>query len=142
MCKFLHQDHKVIKENGTGWKLFGIDKYKNLYSLVEKYPYLQKSFENDTIEWGAYPQFSTEGDGFCFFRLKRDAIRAQKFAEMWIDNEVCCGVVLRKIKYWFGLGEQLDDSFVPGKVFKTAVCKHFSYPIEERHPVTTEMIKR
>ena len=118
MCNRLHKKSKNkfrrIKDEGVGWKLFN-KRYRDDYCPVCRYGYELKIGE--TITW----DIVKDGDGFCFFLKKADAVKAVKTS--WLSPLV----VVCKISYSGGLGtfeETGDLSWPPGIRF--AIAKKFT----------------
>lgn len=116
MCNSLHPDSKPIPKTGYGWKIVNIDPQGNICTAVFHVKY--KSGKDGMIKWD-------EGDdgGFCFFLLKKEAVRAN-MAHTWsshLEQKVV------KIRYGNGLGKHNETSFVGSYSFKIALCKEFRF---------------
>lgn len=111
MCNYIHIDNKSrvrkIKSDGIGWKLFYIDGSSLTF---------RKGYQNkDKTGWVKWMD-KYAGDGFCFFRTKNEALRAQG---AWSSYSK-----LEKIEYRKGLVSQREAGFT-GDAIRMALCKEF-----------------
>ena len=121
MCNVFHKDGnpKPIPSYGKGYKLFSNEEGCQLCSCEAIY---QKQSEDGWIEW--IPSFYSNYEGFCFFRRKRDAIRALK---MWKRGTKFPNTeaVVKEIEYEMGIGECDEYLFVGGIIWRIALTKKF-----------------
>ena len=120
MCNFKHYDsaskvQKIPKE-GVGWKIF--DTFGGgLLSMVLWQSYRKTDQE---IIWDN----DLFGDGFCFFRSKREANRC---LQAWIpETDTGRSYTIKKIAYSGGLQSHLENRLISRSgSFRISLCKSF-----------------
>jgi hypothetical protein len=112
----LHKDHKPIKAEGFGYKIFSRrEKSGNPVSLCDRRAYISDS---EWIKWGWGPG-GGGAVGFCFFTNLREAKRS---LNLW---KPCGWEHIRKIQYKGGLGKHIERGFISGKNIAIALCQSF-----------------
>ena len=116
-------EFQPIPEVGTGWKVFAARNQgqwnEGLKALVNRVPY-----RKDVEGWVSWiDSLNREGDGFCFFPSKKEAMNA---AKLWPDT-----VKVKKIRYEQGLGAFLSLEY-DSKMRKFVIAKRFCLANENK----------
>jgi len=127
MCNHAHKDRdsvpKPLAREGTGFKLFTVDKFRegsNLKPLANQWRYTCDPREG--ILW----EDETARDiGFCFFP---DFATARAARTLWVDavHTSKSSVAIYEIYYAEGCGSSwLEEKLVTGAALRMSVCKYF-----------------
>lgn len=126
MCNKIHEENRPIKETGFGWKIFR--------SWADDRGKIKSCFNNDVydktngiIKWD--PRFDYIGDGFCFFILKSEAMKALKSMEK--GNFTDRRRYIRRITYSKGLVRQMESKMIIGTV-EIALCKEWRFTSDQK----------
>lgn len=124
MCNYTHEDSKPIPPEGLGWKIFDtVDGV--LVSCFKQRSYFNKGYPNIVnnvgIEWRNH---FDGGDGFCFFRTRKEARRALRVLKNDFGSTFS-GCVIRRIAYRGGLGEHTEKGMVFNHSFSTCIATWF-----------------
>jgi len=126
MCNKKHTDKKSkvksIPESGTGWKIFDVtDKELKTLTNFRKYDRVDR-----TVKW--IDKFRFDGDGFCFFENKNDAVCARIAWDKAIGNDWSNKrkTAVKEISYSGGIESHIEDRFITNELFRVALCKEFT----------------
>jgi hypothetical protein len=131
MCNILHQEgQQDIPESGVAYKLFAAwdDKPHPINWRKQHTSYIQRS--NGWIHWKVIKDITSryitrrEGDGFCVFLNKTEALRC---LETW--NDACDldeHVVLREVDYRGGIGACKENNITAdGEIYIIGIVKEW-----------------
>jgi hypothetical protein len=129
MCNHLNAEAIPIKDEGIGWKLFILKRFKpegtGKLTPLTTLPEVAITYtvaDDGWVDWGS--EYSDIPDyGFCFFLDKDEALRCK---QLWtFDLYSPYPVILRKIEYKNGLGLNFEDGMIGGEVFNVGLARSF-----------------
>jgi hypothetical protein len=125
MCNFIHDEHVVPEvKTGIGYKIFSINSYQEVCSLIRYAPYRDKNGKaaNPFRTWVEVHKNHLWNDqyidGFCFFTTLNEAIMAWK-------THFNRDTIIAQIEYEDCVCIQNESEMLSGHTIEIGLCKRF-----------------